>query len=220
MSTAVIEQAKLPQTWQSQARKKFIEYKRAVDAGIGTPEDEELLAAYRQLGMGRTVISLHKAMREGGVDAHGHPVLAVANAAARWVWFCWDAGRAFDADQNWNHHVSAFVSDWDMNPGWRNRSKLRATKTGTFRFPSDYFLIRLKEDIRARVPLVPPALRPKASLDNYVLLWEANWEEAPRDPYLLRRVTQDLFVVLAQWDLTKVERTVLDMATVGAYKNT
>lgn len=219
MSTAVIEEAKLSETGQHQARKKFAEYRRAVDAGSGTPEDRELMAAYRQLGMGRTVISLHKAMQTAGVDADGYPVLAVANAAARWVWFCWDAGKLHDTDTNWWHQASAFVSDADMNPGWRNRSALRATKTGTFRLPRDYFPLRLKEDIQARVPLVPPALRPKAQLDNYVLLWEANWEEAPADPYLLRRVTQDLFVVLAQWDLTEIERLVLDMATVGAYKN-
>ena len=218
MSTAVIEEAKLSQTGQHRARKKFAEYKRAVDAGSGTHEDRELMAAYHQLGMGRTVISLHKAMETAGVDAAGQPVLAVANAAAKWVWFYWDAGSIRDAEGDWMYEASAFVSERHMNPSFRQGSAYQATKTGTFRVPRDYFPLRLKEDIQARVPLVPPAVRPKACLENYVLLWEANWEEAPSDPYLLRRVTHDLFVVLAQWDLTEVERTVLDMATVGAYK--
>ncbi len=217
MSTAVIEDAKLPKTWRLDARRKYAEYRRVVTAGYGTPEDRELLAAYHQLAMGRTVISLNKAMRSAGIDSQGRPVLAVANANANWVWFCWSAGHLHDADGEWTHPASSFVSDCSMNPGWRIRSATQATKTGTFRFPRDYFSVNLRQDLRARVPIVPPAFRPKACLDNYAVLWEANWTQAPDDPYLLRRITQDLFVVLAQWDLTEIERSVLDMATVGAY---
>ncbi len=220
MSTAIIEEAKFTSTGQFQAKKKFLEYRRAVDSLAGTPEDAELMIAYRQLGMGRTVISLHKAMQGAGVDSDGRPVLAVANATARWTWFIWNAGDMHESRGDWIHEASAFVSDWDPNPLGCLGSMYRSTKTGTFRLPRDYFPLCLKDDIRARVPLVPPAIRPKGCLENYVILWEANWEEAPADPYLLRRVTHDLFVVLAQWDLTEVERTVLDMASVGAYQNT
>ena len=220
MSTATIEEAKFTSTGQYHARKKFLEYKQAVDSGSATPEDAELRAAYQQLSMGRTVISLHKAMQGGGIDSNGRPVLAVANAAARWVSFCWTAGSLCDSNGSWLGAASAFVSDWDLHSRGRGRTAYRATKTGTFRFPRNYFPLRLQGDIQARVPLVPPAVRPKADLRKYVILWEANWEEAPADPYLLRRVTHDLFVVLAQWDLTEVERTVLDMASVGAYQNT
>ena len=46
---------------------------------------------------------------------------------------------------------------------------------------------------------------------------QANWESAPRDPYLLRRITQDLFVVLAQWELTETERFVMESAAIGRF---
>jgi hypothetical protein len=70
----------------------------------------------------------------------------------------------------------------------------------------------------AMTPLVPIHLRPKprqgnpqGALANYHILFEAEWRPVPpKDPLLLRRVGQaDLWVVLAAWDLTEVERAVL-----------
>ena len=62
---------------------------------------------------------------------------------------------------------------------------------------------------KAIVPIVPPQFRPAGSLKRYFILWEADWEEVPRDPMLLRYLGGDLFAVLAVWDLTEIERTVL-----------
>jgi hypothetical protein len=196
-----------------EARRKYAEYRTAVESGRGDRQDRELMHAYHQLGLGRTVVSLGKAIRTAGTDAVGRPILAVANASARWCFFVWAAGEYRSSD--WSHPASAFVSSYQENPGWRTVSANRATWRGAFRFPREWFGFRLQNDIRAQVPSVPVKHRPKARLDNYVILWEANWEEAPRDPYLLRRVTGDLFVVLAQWNLTDVERTVLEMSTIS-----
>jgi hypothetical protein len=57
------------------------------------------------------------------------------------------------------------------------------------------------------LPLVPLPLRPKRALTNYHVLWEAEWRRAvPVDPLLLRRLGKgDLWLVVAQWDLTPVE---------------
>jgi hypothetical protein len=61
------------------------------------------------------------------------------------------------------------------------------------------------------VPPVPLSLKPKRGLASYFILWEANWQPEPaRDPYLLRRIGRaDLWVVLAHWELTEVERAAL-----------
>jgi len=61
------------------------------------------------------------------------------------------------------------------------------------------------------VPLVPVHLRPKRGLANYHVLWEAEWERiVPRDPLLLRQIGRgDMWLVVAQWDLTEVERAAL-----------
>lgn len=66
-------------------------------------------------------------------------------------------------------------------------------------------------DDMAVVPLIPPHLRPaKTALDKFHILWEADWKRTPpRDPMLLKRVSGQLFAVVATWDLTEMERTVL-----------
>jgi len=47
-------------------------------------------------------------------------------------------------------------------------------------------------------------------LDRFHILWEADWHlDPPQDPALLRRLMGDLWVVLAVWDLTSLERAVL-----------
>jgi hypothetical protein len=64
---------------------------------------------------------------------------------------------------------------------------------------------------RALVPLIPPWARPKAKLSNYHILWEADWTDVPVDPALLKHLGGPLYVVLAVWDLTEVERSVLSL---------
>ena len=79
---------------------------------------------------------------------------------------------------------------------------------GTFERGENYRLSR----VRAIVPNIPPALRPKRGLRLYTILWEAEWSAdptAPTDPALLRRLGGDLYILLATWDLTELERAVL-----------
>lgn len=61
------------------------------------------------------------------------------------------------------------------------------------------------------VPSVPVWLRPEGHLSEYHILWEAEWEVAPPvDPILLKYVSGPMYAVIAQWDLTPVERAVLE----------
>lgn len=61
------------------------------------------------------------------------------------------------------------------------------------------------------VPHIPPALRPARKLENYHILWEADWQQdPPRDPMLLKRLAGTFYAVLAVWDLTDLERAVLN----------
>ena len=58
---------------------------------------------------------------------------------------------------------------------------------------------------------MPVDIRPKRGIENYHVLFEAIWQPVPPvDPMLVRRLGEaDLWVVVAAWDLTEVERTVL-----------
>jgi hypothetical protein len=67
-----------------------------------------------------------------------------------------------------------------------------------------------KWGFRALVPPVPPRFRPE-NLYDYHVLWEAEWRKAPPiDPILLKKVSDNVYVVLAQWDLTPLEQAVLE----------
>jgi hypothetical protein len=192
-----------------EARRKFAEYKKCVESGKGTAHDKQLLDVFRQVKMGRKLVNLQVAMEAGGVDHRGYPKLAVANASARWAFFEWDDGTRQGEDQWTQLRMSAFYSSWETRPSWRGGWTARNKR---YRFLRDTFPIRLDSmlRLRARVPTIPPRLRPDKALDKYTILWEAEWESAPTDPVLLRRVTGEWFVVLAEWDLTQVERMVLE----------
>ncbi len=195
--------------------RKLREYEEAYAAG--RTEYGEILQVYRALERGKKVISVNLAMETAGINKDGSPVLAIANATARWCWFVRAAGRIYDRGAGgWNHPASAFVSDWSVNPGWRNRILCaeRATKGTRFRFLQDFFPVYLPDELQARVPMVPPGKMPRknAAMENYVILWEADWQKAPRDPLLLKRITREYFTVEAEWDLTDVERMLLETA--------
>jgi hypothetical protein len=92
-----------------------------------------------------------------------------------------------------------------------------ARRTGTafstrFEFPAKSFPGNTSwRNAEAIVPIVPLGERPKRALANYHILWEAEWTKAvPIDPFLLRRIGKsDMWLVLAMWDLTEVERAAL-----------
>lgn len=83
--------------------------------------------------------------------------------------------------------------------------------TNTFDFAAGTFPARKDwHNAEGIVPIVPVHLRPKRAVGNYHILWEAEWTKVvPRDPMLLRRITGDLWLVVAAWDLTEVERAAL-----------
>lgn len=74
---------------------------------------------------------------------------------------------------------------------------------------------RVKNDKQKTiVPIVPPHIlveELKRSLGSYCILWEVeDWKiEPPRDPILLKKLTANLYGVLATWDLTELERAII-----------
>lgn len=64
-------------------------------------------------------------------------------------------------------------------------------------------------------PTIPAPVYPEFGLHNYFLLWEVErggWLPQPTppfDPFLLKRITKNLFVPLAAWDLTPLEQSIL-----------
>lgn len=71
-----------------------------------------------------------------------------------------------------------------------------------------------KRELKAPVPIVQPKIlleNVKRGLGGYYILWEVEeWKPVPpRDPILLKKLTANLFGIIATWELTLLERAVI-----------
>ena len=182
------------------ARQHFLDYRRAVRARV-EKDDATLMTGYRALAQGKHVINGAEAIAQGGVGADGLPCLALVRA---------DAERCFV-----RYHRSGAVDFGANNRAFAyrvQRSLIRHFAPGTLPVwvPLPTLSWTWIREGEARVPMVPPRLRPAHALSNYFILWEATWTRlAPKDPALLKDIGGGLYVVLAIWDLTELERMVL-----------
>lgn len=141
---------------------------------------------------GRKILKLSDSFRAAGLDSRGWPVLAIERADHAYTWCRRRRADtvAFGQLDSWRWERVAAVNV--MLPGHK------VTERG----PGCC--------LRAVVPAIPPHLKPAGRLERYHILWEAEWEPvAPKDPILLQHIAGDAWAVLAQWDLTEVERMVL-----------
>jgi hypothetical protein len=177
------------------ARRLYRKYKE--HAHYSTPIDDEIRRAYQLLAQGRLVIRALESIRLAGVDDDGLPKLAIVRADAEMCYFT-HAERRADAR-------FSSVNGWS-NGHW-HRHHIHMPR-GSFPGLPDRPIFKAAEAV---VPLVPIHLRPKRGLANYHVLWEAEWQPVPPiDPMLLRRIGRaDMWVVVAMWNLTEVERAAL-----------
>lgn len=159
-----------------------------------TPADAEIAAIYKRIAQGKTVIRALESIRVAGLNEEGLPKLAIAPAHLQECWFYPERDRCVfgKRDPMTNERAAVVRMDW---PG------LVRPKDPTNRWRHEWC---------ATVPIIPVHLRPKRGLQNYHILWEAEWTKRyPVDPFLLRRFGGDAWLVVAAWDLTEVERAVM-----------
>lgn len=158
------------------------------------PIDHAIQRVYQLIAQGRTIIKALESIKVAGVGADGLPRLAICNAAAT------------ECRLRMSHNGSAIMSRagrW-ANPNYK--TNIFRFETATFPSSNTY-----KWEYESMVPIVPVHLRPKRALGAYHILFEAEWSKrVPVDPYLLRRIHGDMWLVVAAWDLTEVERAALD----------
>ena len=185
------------------AREKFDEYEEALRDREATAEDQAALLGYKALAEGKDLLDLHQVFRRCPGDEKLRPRLAVGRA--HWTHVRLrrhsDGSAVFHETEN----LTAWVG-FNGREAWHRRLPLPA---GSIPEPLRPSAGRNIGDLSAVVPTIPPNLRPRNALHKYVILWEAEWTDVPTDPLLLRRLTESLYVVLAQWDLTELERAVL-----------
>ncbi len=162
-----------------------------------TPADAEIAAIYKRIAQGKTVIRALESIRAAGLGEDGCPKLAIAPAHMTSAWWriSRDSCTFGKRYPNTRDRMEVVRMDW---PGIE-AAHARIAAQG-----------RRRWEWEATVPLIPIHLRPKRGLQNYHILWEAEWTKRyPVDPYLLRRFGGDAWLVVAAWDLTDVERAVM-----------
>lgn len=160
------------------------------------PIDDEVARTYHALAQGKVVIKALESIIAAGLNDAGLPHLAIVRADAEYCWL--EAATDGKATFAMSQQVL-----WSWNDRAYARQRIVLPK-GSFAFPKH-------QTAKAIVPTIPLPLRPKRGLENYHILFEAEWTPVPpRDPLLLRRVGKaDLWIVCAAWDLTEVERAAL-----------
>jgi hypothetical protein len=168
--------------------------------------DAEIRAAYQALARGRLVIKALESIKTAGVKTEGldigFPKLALVRADA----------PTCKVQMSHDGSATMHAGDIQLRYGWRRSTGVIESKNvfhfdrATFPPPKNG-----RWQGEAVTPLVPLTMRPRRGLANYHILFEAEWSRIPPvDPFLLRRIGRaDLWVVVAMWDLTPVERAVL-----------
>jgi len=170
-------------------RSKALELYRAyrTHQHYSKPIDREVQRAYQLIAQGKVVINAGRAIFDAGLNAEGLPKLAIVRADTTVCTLRSDRDAAHFHDGN----------------GWRTR-KIVVPWPG-FKLPPGRW------SFEAQTPLIPIHLRPKRGIENYHILFEAEWARRPAvDPLLVRRIGRsDMWVVVAAWDLTPVELAAL-----------
>lgn len=189
----------------------------AKDISLIEKEDVIMMASYREMAKGQRILNVANAIRGAGLCSEKFlPKLAIARAnwehchlrfdngsvnnvvfsAEAWVQTTWrsDANRRYLAPKRVIPFLSSIFGAELTNAEWRKGRNLPVA-----------------DKQRAAVPAIPAHLRPAGDLEEFFILFEAEWDKhAPPDPLLLKHVGGHMYSVLAQWDLTDVEKAVLE----------
>lgn len=177
---------------------------------------KDMKKAMYQLKQGYELIDIYVVMEKVGLNKLQQPKLAIARADWKDVHFVKkDAGRGFFAGINRSWHSDS-EGDVDLKPEtfmhW-SRMQEEITMSDKSKRMIDSRWDIANPTLKTKVPIIPSHLEPETSLENYYILWEVEqWEDVPPprdDPILLKRITQNLFVILGAWDVTDLEQSII-----------
>lgn len=193
-----------------EAKTHYDEYRQLV-AGRKEKYLEDLKKTYYHLSKERKILDIFEVFKAAGVDERGEPKLAIAPAHAQTIILEKGAmgSATFTAHDRWS---KAYKSDVQLPtntfPTFKEEKNGRVSSWNDGDVP--------RTSVESLVPIVPAHLLPEGDLKNYYILFEVKeWFEprkasyAKGDPYLLKRINNNTFAVLAEWDVTDLEVAVL-----------
>ncbi len=203
-----------------------------------TEMDQALYRGYKALAEGLTLIDVNKAIQQGGhfEDNYG-PKLAIVRSDIERVYL--DHQFRYEGNDPAHHNVRFLAWNWyedvERRPEavrhlWakdQTASPLDlATQSGLMIDIEDAIASPIearkgrqrwyKAKYETMVPAIPFHLRPNGDASRYFIMWEVDkWSEVrprspPGDPLLLERIAHPIYVVVAQWDLTELEKRILE----------
>lgn len=166
---------------------------------------------YGHLSHGKKIIDVYEAFKKAGLNDEGHPKLAIVRADSKQV-LC---------EEYSNGSVTYYHDRGGKDvTSWKFRSYLYGDRydvklpEATFTWPKNEAGYSQYGRTSTIVPVIPAKIlvnEIKVLLRNFHIIWEVEeWKPIPpRDPILVKRLTPNLFGVLATWDLTELERAVI-----------
>lgn len=156
---------------------------------------------------GKKFIDVYEAINKAGLNSKGEPRLAISRADLHEVFFeKKDTGSgSFLMGNEWNRrdwNTDVHLPQKTFKVQWERLEKDDGTPSWGIK----------DKQLKAKVPIIPALLMPEGDLKNYYVLWEVKtWEQLPetKDPFLLKRISENLFVVLGAWDVTELERAII-----------
>ena len=169
---------------------------------------KDLKQTYYHLSQGRKVIDIFEVFKKSSLKDNGDPELAIARADLKKVFFHkqnMGAGSFTESDSlYWMKSADVSLPSGTFKE-WR-----RIPNQSTGKWAPKTIVER--ERLQTKVPLIPAHILPNGKLENYYILFEVvEWNEVPvaADPYLLKRINANAFVVLAEWDITPIEQAIM-----------
>ena len=195
-----------------EAAEHYKEYAEQIKARGDKAEQylKDLKTAYLHMSKGRKVLDIYEVFKNSGVNENGEPLLAIAPADVSSIIFEKQpmGSGTFTEHSRWSKASKSDVHlPSNTFPTWKEEENGRVKSFG----PGSE-----RSNIEAKVPVVPAHILPDGKLDNYYILFEVKeWSEPQKasfqkgDPYLLKRINNNAFAVLAEWDVTDVEAAIL-----------
>jgi hypothetical protein len=186
-----------------QAKVKLAAYRQQLKRRAN--QEYELAAkAYEMMTEGYPLLNLTEVFAQTGLGEDGRPRLAIARADRE------------EVEVSVNPRVEQIIFSSLKRSSWFDYGDY----VGSLLVRVPYYLAPGAKLIRgfALVPMIPADVRAtvKGQDKDHFVLWEVEqWADrsqtsiAPYDPYLIKHVAGDLYAVVAEWDLTELERAIM-----------
>jgi hypothetical protein len=190
-------------------RERLAKMKPSLSNEAVRAEYEAALKGFEALAKGEKLIDLDEVMAKCPLDHKSRPKLAIARHDRKQVKFEWGSFTS----------RATFHTDFGRPGEVRNPLESLTVRVNMGRehrqTNSQGNIVRVEG--YALVPMIPLDVRPNTGVpEKAFILWEVEqWSDRrldatpDTDPYLLKHITGSLYAVVAEWDLTELEKSIM-----------